>query len=65
MKIEKEAYICQRCSQVCFDPIDIPFANRSPSTLCYDCFESAVNRSGGWVVSTDGARLVVWREDDR
>jgi len=59
MKIEKEAYICQRCSQVCFEPYEVPFANRSSILMCYQCLWDAIERSGGKVNAVAGGEPVI------
>ena len=59
MKIEKEAYICQRCSQVCFEPYEVPFVNRSSILMCYQCLWDAIERSGGGIDAVIGKDPVI------
>jgi len=69
MKIEKNAHLCHRCSQVCFDPIDVQLEDAliGPGglrriRLCYECLEAAVRRSGGRGEHTISEVRVMWRE---
>jgi len=50
---------CDWCQQLCFDPIrvDIGIAKMQ---MCFSCFEDAVTRSNGRIVSTiDGQSDVI------
>ena len=53
MNFGKTAVICDRCSQLCWNPVtfDVEFAGKTiPAVVCNDCFEAAVRRSGAHIV---------------
>jgi hypothetical protein len=44
------ASICDRCNQLCFWPTTVHYKEKD-LRICWSCFEAAVIRSGGTVIS--------------
>lgn len=49
LKLDDPVTICGRCSQLCFDPIEIVGGsdNYFSIKICFRCLEEAMERSGG------------------